>query len=361
MKRTLIFCCILMLLLSGCKPIKEEVLPIYDLPPIEAPFDVTVGGKTLEAVYQEKDQYFMRADTLLTLIGGTGRTETGMETHTYWLTVGEETVPYISGGDAPTAFYDGEYWYLPYEEYLAKAGYHLYEDSRGDRYYTRYPKAESLYQGAKVPILMYHAVSDDLWGIDGLFVSPANMEQQLQYLADNGYTPIWFEDLAEVEYIEKPVILTFDDGYDDNYTQLLPLLKKYNMKATVFMITGSIGAEHYLTEAQIKEMNESGLVSFQSHSVSHPDLGKCTAEELDKEMQDSKDTIARLTGKEPFVLCYPMGKWSDLSLEKTAEHYEYGIFMSGKTFETGITDRVKIYRKYIARSTTLNEFAGMLK
>ena len=71
---------------------------------------------------------------------------------------------------------------------------------------------------------MYHAVSDNMWGIDELFVSPASMEEQLRYLVDNGYEPIWFSDLAELEQYEKPVILTFDDGYDDNYTELLPLL-----------------------------------------------------------------------------------------------------------------------------------------
>ena len=74
---------------------------------------------------------------------------------------------------------------------------------------------------------MYHAVGDDCWGEEHLFVRPAELEQQLQYLSENGY--------------EKPVILTFDDGYDDNYTLLLPLLQKYHMKATIFMIAGDIG------------------------------------------------------------------------------------------------------------------------
>lgn len=361
MKRIFAMISIFMLLLCSCKTIAPAPTPIYDTPPVEAPFDVTVGGIQLEAVYQENGVYYMRADTLLSFVGGNAQANSGIETHSLTVTIDGNSTVYTSGGDTPNAFYDGEYWYLPYEELLTQKGYHLYKDPAGDRYYTCYPKAESLSAGVEVPILMYHAVSDDLWGISGLFVSPANMEKQLQYLADNGYTPIWFEDLANIETIEKPVILTFDDGYDDNYTELFPLLKKYNMKATVFMITGSIGAEHYLTADQIQDMSGSGLVSFQSHTVSHPDLGQCTAEELDAELLNSKATLARLTGKEPFVLCYPMGKWSELSLEKTAEHYEYGIFMSGKTFVTGETDRVKIYRKYVSRTTSLDSFASMIK
>ena len=81
----------------------------------------------------------------------------------------------------------------------------------------------------------------DCWGEEHLFVRPAELEQQLQYLSENGYETIFFEDLAHLERYEKPVILTFDDGYDDNYTLLLPLLQKYHMKATIFMIAGDIG------------------------------------------------------------------------------------------------------------------------
>lgn len=88
--------------------------------------------------------------------------------------------------------------------------------------------------GRQVPVLMYHAVGDDCWGEEHLFVRPAELEQQLQYLSENGYETIFFEDLAHLERYEKPVILTFDDGYDDNYTLLLPLLQKYHMKATIF-------------------------------------------------------------------------------------------------------------------------------
>ena len=72
--------------------------------------------------------------------------------------------------------------------------------------------------GRQVPVLMYHAVGDDCWGEAHLFVKPAELERQLQYLQDHGYETIFLEDLAHVEQYKKPVILTFDDGYDDNYT-----------------------------------------------------------------------------------------------------------------------------------------------
>jgi len=94
------------------------------------------------------------------------------------------------------------------------------------------PEANSVYlttaagqwkipEGYSVPTLMYHGVSDNMWGMTELFVKPAEMEKQIKYLVENGYTPIWFEDLVHVDQIEKPVILTYDDGYVDNYVDFL--------------------------------------------------------------------------------------------------------------------------------------------
>ena len=119
---------------------------------------------------------------------------------------------------------------------------------------------------------MYHAVGDDCWGEESLFVKPEELEKQLQYLSENGYETIFFEDLSHIEQYEKPVLLTFDDGYDDNAETLLPLLQKYGMKATIFLIAGDVGKPHKLTRAQLAELVQSGLVSIQSHGWSHRNM-----------------------------------------------------------------------------------------
>ena len=95
----------------------------------------------------------------------------------------------------------------------------------------------------RVPVLMYHAVDSNPWGHRELFVSPETMEAHLKLLLDNGYDPIFFEDLHRADQYDKPVIITFDDGYLDNYTQLYPLLQKYQVKATIFIVTSSIGTK----------------------------------------------------------------------------------------------------------------------
>lgn len=163
--------------------------------------------------------------------------------------------------------------YIPLLETVQEQGYPMWEDEEsGILYITPSAKVFEIPEDVNVPVLMYHAVSDNMWGINELFVSPSEMEKQLAYLVENGYDPIWFQDLEHVEDYDKPVILTFDDGYDDNYTELFPLLRKYEVKATVFVIGNAMGTSHKMTEEQVKELSDSGLVSIQSHGYTHHDM-----------------------------------------------------------------------------------------
>ena len=155
---------------------------------------------------------------------------------------------------------------------------------------TPTPESEPL------PVLMYHAVGDEIWGYSDLFVSEAGMEEQLQYLQENGYEPIWFSDLTHIEDYEKPVILTFDDGYDDNYTVLYPLLEKYQTKATIFVIGNAMGSQHKMTQEQVYELAASGLVSIQSHTYTHGNLSAMDEPALRQEMERANAALAAATG-----------------------------------------------------------------
>ena len=207
---------------------------------------------------------------------------------------------------------------------------------------------------------MYHAVSDDLWGIDELFVSPSSMEEQLKYLVDNGYDAIWFEDLAHLEDYDKPVILTFDDGYDDNYIELLPLLQKYHVKATVFVIGNAPGViPHKMTPEQVREMSDSGLVSIQSHAYTHDNMDAMDEATTDYELSESQKAITRITGKVPYVLCYPSGKYNDYTLSLIGNYYNFGIKMVGGLYNTSDNPYL-VNRYYVSRYTDINTFASYL-
>ena len=132
----------------------------------------------------------------------------------------------------------------------------------------------------------------------------------------------------------RSVILTFDDGYDDNYTELLPLLRKYNVKATVFMIADAMGMQHKMTEEQVREMADSGLVSIQSHGLTHADMDAMDEETLIRELGESQRILTHVTGRQPSVLCYPTGRYSDLTLEVAERYYNFGLKMVGGQYNT---------------------------
>ena len=195
-----------------------------------------------------------------------------------------------------------------------------------------------------------------MWGMTELFVKPAEMEKQIKYLVENGYTPIWFEDLVHVDQIEKPVILTYDDGYVDNYVDLFPILQKYNVKATIFLVTATIDNNpNSLTSEQIKEMAQSGLVSFQSHTVTHPYLRGQSREMQEYELTRSRLTIARLTGRDPTVICYPSGSFDETTLELAQKYYRMGVNMNGNEYITG-EDPYRVDRYYIRRQDGIGTF-----
>lgn len=203
--------------------------------------------------------------------------------------------------------------------------------------------------GRSVPVLMYHAVSDDTWGLEGLFLSPADMQDHLQFFAENGYQTIFFSDLAHLEDYDKPILLTFDDGYDNNYSELFPILQEFGAKATIFVVTNSVDNNTTtMTSAQIKELADSGIVDIQSHTVHHLELASLSEEDQRWEMKESQLMLARITGRIPYVLSYPAGKHNETTLALGPEYYDFGLksrdglWTIGDNFFT--VDRFPVYR-----------------
>lgn len=209
--------------------------------------------------------------------------------------------------------------------------------------------------GKQVPVLMYHAVSDQTWGLEGLFLSPSDMEAQLKYLTENGYDPIFFSDLPHLDQYRKPVILTFDDGYNNNYTDLYPLLQKYNVKATIFVIPSSVGGQYSMTAAQIKEMADSGLVSIQSHTQDHKELASLSADQQKQQFAQSQLAIARMTGRIPSVLSYPSGSYDSNTLSLAPEYFDMAVKSRGGLW-TVQNNFFEIDRYPVYRDTGIHSF-----
>ena len=249
--------------------------------------------------------------------------------------------------------------YVPLADAAQRLGLEWGEAPDGLRYLAKRQTIGQIPEGWNVPVLMYHAVGDEIWGYSDLFVSEAGMEEQLQYLQDNGYEPIWFSDLTHIEDYEKPVILTFDDGYDDNYTVLYPLLEKYQTKATIFVIGNAMGNTHKMTQEQVYELAASGLVSIQSHTYTHGNLSAMDEAALREEMERSNAALAAATGQIPYVLCYPEGKYSHLTMDVAKDYYTFALRMDGWTYQTGM-DPYQVPRSFVSRRITLPDYQWFL-
>lgn len=170
-----------------------------------------------------------------------------------------------------------------------------------------------------VPILMYHYIRDynnpkDPTG-NTLSVSPANFDQQMNYLSSHGYTPISLDTLYGIFNHQaaspaKPVVLTFDDGYIDFYANAYPILRKYNFHAVTFVVTGFVGQPAYLSWNNIHEMQSSGLITFEAHTVTHAYLPKLSYQAMLNELQQSKQTLQSQIGYTVNFISYPYGAYN---------------------------------------------------
>ena len=212
------------------------------------------------------------------------------------------------------------------------------------------------------PVFIYHNSSEDEPDYsDGLivpelFVKPSEFEKQIKYLSDNNYTFCTFDDWYDLYDIEKPVFITFDDGYEENYTEIFPILQKYNAKITLFLVTDP-DKEKILTLDMIREMSDSGLVKFESHTMTHVNLTQISSdgEKLADELRNSKLKIEEMTGKRVIALAYPHGKYNEKIIEKTKEFYMFGVGAVGEMHSTDYSN-FEIRRFNVERSMTIDEF-----
>ena len=186
----------------------------------------------------------------------------------------------------------------------------------------------------QIPILMYHAVhvmDPSETSNANLIVDPDLFETQIKALANAGYYFLTPEE-AYKAFTEnalpakKVVWLTFDDGNEDFYTIAYPILKKYKAKATNNVITGFVkkGNAGNLTVKQMKEMMAHGM-SFQSHTVNHPDLSATDKATQKVELTDSIDFLENKLNTKVNTIAYPSGRYNQTTLDLAKKTYKLGL------------------------------------
>lgn len=218
----------------------------------------------------------------------------------------------------------------------------------------------------KVPILVYHSVDEyHGHGSKELYVTPEHFEEQLKFLRDHGFTLLTFEHWNEIHTVRKPIFLTFDDGYKNNLNvySIFQKLQTQSFKpaGTFFVISDFIGRSNRLSESDLKKLADSGLISIQSHTATHPDLTKIA--DYQYELEGSKDKIHRITGKPVIALSYPYGNYNAKVVEETKKYYQFGLTTIPELFaHRNLNDESYLLpRIYIKYSTDIEEFAEIVE
>ena len=219
----------------------------------------------------------------------------------------------------------------------------------------------------KVPILTYHFIANNPnpkdKARDSLSVSPDKFEAQMDYLSKNGYTPITLDTLYGIYNglagaPAKPVILTFDDGYIDFYSNAFPILKRFNFHAVSFIPTGLIGGSYYMNWDQIKEIQASGLVTFESHSITHANLVSLKYDVLLKQLTDSKNVLSQQTGYPVNFIAYPYGASNALVYSAVRKAgYVGGV---GTWYGKAVGGGINMPRIKVSGFWSIKEFASRL-
>lgn len=229
-----------------------------------------------------------------------------------------------------------------------------------------------------ITVLAYHRVDNPQGDVNA--VSPANFDRQMAYLKDNYRVTTVAETLELLkrgENRERVVVITFDDGYRDNFLNAAPILAKYGLPACFFISSGIVGTdrhfEHDLELAgrplpvmsweEVRQLSASGF-EIGSHTVNHARLSKCSPEELRHELADSKAQLEHQLGGKINFFSFPFGRRGDFSEEALAEVKRAGYLCNFSAFG-GInppsTDPYAIKRQPVADTDSLLYFQAWIE
>lgn len=216
-----------------------------------------------------------------------------------------------------------------------------------------------------INVIYYHDIVRD----KGYKSQKTNLElfkKQMQYIVDNGYKTFTFDELDSgdnVLYQKKSVLITFDDGWRSNYTEIFEYMKEKGIKYNIFLEGENVGTnDEYLTWDMVREMYESGIVGFGAHTFTHPDMSDISKISPEKEFDAVNEKIKSEAGITVKDFCYPFGKWSQASNEYIIKNTDYTrIYTSAMLFSYSEGGKIVFGRSSINGDYSFGVFKNMLK
>ena len=225
----------------------------------------------------------------------------------------------------------------------------------------------------KLPILLYHNIASSYPIEDEqLHITPERFREHMTALKASGFTPISFREYYDYRVNasplpDKPIIISFDDGYITNYEYAYPILKELNMKATFFAVTKSsfyptaFPIPHYDWE-MAREMQNSGLIDIESHSYTHPKHTDLTPEKTEQEARLSYYAIRTFLQKGPLVYSYPNGAFSEQTKQAVRKAgYQMQVKVGNNGVNTNDTPLDELIRINIGGLTTSQQLIQLLE
>lgn len=231
---------------------------------------------------------------------------------------------------------------------------------------NRFEGLEMTTEDVGIPVLYYHSVLPDseVTTRNEVTISPENLKAQLQLVKDLGYTTLTMSELNDYiinnkEIPKKSILITFDDGYDDNYVHAFPILKELDMKATIFVISSGIDGGYYMSSDQLKDMVNYGI-DIESHTVNHVHLDTLSYEEQLKELKDSKATIEKITNKEVLSIAFPFGDYNENTLKAVTEAGYSIAFTTNRGLANRTDNKIALDRIYVSSEYSIDTFKDRL-
>lgn len=216
----------------------------------------------------------------------------------------------------------------------------------------------------KVPILMYHSISDDDYFLS---VPVRAFDLQMNLLHKLGFSTIDFENIEPEN--NKKIIITFDDGYRDNFINAMPILKKYNFTATCFVVSNKINshndwdADHsryfqkpIMSKDQISQWLSNDF-SIGSHTSNHSNLNTINEKSLIGEILDSQKQLTNLFNIPIKTFSYPYGQFSKVSYDIVKCNFDYAVTTIRSRYNSSIHDKHLLPRVPVNKNTSILKFA----
>ena len=202
-------------------------------------------------------------------------------------------------------------------------------------------------------VLEYHSINNSHYVCS---VNPDLFEREMKFLKDHGYTAISLSQFSSglIDYSclpPKPVLITFDDGYEDNYTNALPIMEKYGMHGTEFVIVNDVGQPGYLTWEQIEDMKRR-KTDIESHTLSHRALKDLSREEQKQELYVSKLLLEKHLHCPVEYVAYPYGSYNEDTVELLGKLGYKEAFSSFPGVNTSMTNHYVIKRVPVLQPKT---------